>query len=255
MEPAYQIDDVVVRRRRRGNRSVPTAARMRFEAIHAEIRERICLLRYPPGHRLVESELAREFGMSRTPMRRVLQRLEYEGLVESRHGVGTIVTLIDRQALLEIDTLRMKLAEISGEMTLLPCDGDAIGRMRQLAERCRSLGERTGTNAQIDTEKFDTEKFDVEQFGLLSIAVQKEVSRSIGNVPLRDISDRLFFQTSRMWLQLLSRKNWAEEVEAFAGEIGDLIEALELNDLNSLHFVRRNHISMSRLRMQGYFAK
>lgn len=223
---------------------------MRFEAIHAEIRERICLLRYPPGHRLVESELAREFGMSRTPMRRVLQRLEYEGLVESRHGVGTIVTLIDRQALLEIDTLRMKLAEISGEMTLLPCDGDAIGRMRQLAERCRSLGERTGTNAQIDTEKFD-----VEQFGLLSIAVQKEVSRSIGNVPLRDISDRLFFQTSRMWLQLLSRKNWAEEVEAFAGEIGDLIEALELNDLNSLHFVRRNHISMSRLRMQGYFAK
>lgn len=212
---------------------------MRFEAIHAEIRERICLLRYPPGHRLVESELAREFGMSRTPMRRVLQRLEYEGLVESRHGVGTIVTLIDRQALLEIDTLRLKLAEISGEMTLLPCDGDAIGRMRQLAERCRSLG------AQIDIEKF----------GLLSIAVQKEVSRSIGNVPLRDISDRLFFQTSRMWLQLLSRKNWAEEVEAFAGEIGDLIEALELNDLNSLHFVRRNHISMSRLRMQGYFAK
>ena len=68
---------------------------MRFEAIHAEIRERICLLHYPPGHTLRRAELAREFGISRTPIRRVLQRLEYEGLVESRHGIGTIVTLID----------------------------------------------------------------------------------------------------------------------------------------------------------------
>lgn len=216
---------------------------MRFEAIHAEIRERICLLRYPPGHRLVESELAREFGMSRTPIRRILQRLEYEGLVESRHGVGTIVTLVDRQSLQEIDTLRLKLAEISGEMTLLPCDGDAIGRMRHLAKRCRRLGGRSVVKGQIG----------LEEFGLLSIAVQKEVSRSIGNVPLRDISDRLFFQTFRMWLQLLSRTNWPAEVDALSGEINDLIAALELNDLNGLHFVRRNHILMSRSRMKGYF--
>jgi hypothetical protein len=56
-----------------------------------------------------------------------------------------------------------------------------------------------------------------------------------------------------MWLQLLPMMNWPEEVDAFSNEIADLIQAMELNDLSSLHFIRRNHISMSWLRIKGYF--
>ena len=164
--------------------------------------------------------------------------LEYEGLVESRHGIGTIVTLVDRQALTEIDSLRMKLAEISGEMTLLPLE-DGIGRLERLFDRCGELRTRV----------------DLDEFGRINIAVQQEVSRSIGNVPLREVSDRLFFQTSRMWLQLLPRMDWAEEVAAFSSEITDLLQAAEVNDLPSLHFARRNHISINRARMKGYFGK
>ena len=212
---------------------------MRFEAIHAEIRERICLLHYPPGHTLSEAELAREFGISRTPIRRVLQRLEYEGLVESRHGVGTIVTLIEFDELEEIDALRMKLAEIGGELSPLARGPDDVARMRTLLERCRGIRS----------------KVDLEELGRLHIAVQQELSRSIGNRPLRETGDRLFFQTARMWLQLLPRMDWTAEVDAFAGEIADLIRAMELNDLASLHLVRRNHISMSRRRMKGYFGQ
>ena len=70
----------------------PTIARERFERIYGIIRDRICLLDYAPGMRLGEEELAKEFGVSRTPIRRVLSRLETEGLLESRHGVGTFVT-------------------------------------------------------------------------------------------------------------------------------------------------------------------
>jgi len=234
---ADQLEDTINPLVERRQRTLPTPARVRFERIYNEIRDRICLLRYPPGHTLGESELAREFGISRTPMRRVLQRLEYEGLVESRQGIGTIVTLIDLEELLEIDALRMKLAEISGELTPLPRDRADIDRMKQLLERCRMIRSR----------------LDLEEFGRLNIAVQKEISGSIGNLPLRDISDRLFYQTARMWLQLLPLMNWPEEIDSFSNEIADLIRAMELSDLSSLHFVRRNHISMSRLRMKGYF--
>jgi DNA-binding GntR family transcriptional regulator len=234
---ADQLDDMIAPPAERRQRSLATPARVRFEAIYSEIRNRICLLRYPPGHILGESELAREFGISRTPIRRVLQRLEYEGLVESRQGVGTIVTLIDLEELREIDALRMKLAEISGEMTPLPRTPADIDRMKQLEERCRKIRSRV----------------DTEEFGRLNIAVHHELSGSIGNLPLRDISDRLFFQTARMWLRMLPLMNWTEEVDAFSNEIADLIQAMELNDLRSLHFIRRNHISMSRLRMKSYF--
>ncbi|MGH6873750.1 MAG: GntR family transcriptional regulator, partial [Aestuariivirgaceae bacterium] len=45
-----------------------TGARERFERIYGIIRDRICLLEYEPGARLAEEDLAREFGVSRTPI-------------------------------------------------------------------------------------------------------------------------------------------------------------------------------------------
>src|SRR3546814_2838391 len=60
----------------------PSPAQERFARIYHALRDRICLLEYPPGLRLSEEEIAQEFDVSRTPVRRVLARLESEGLVE-----------------------------------------------------------------------------------------------------------------------------------------------------------------------------
>ena len=49
---ADQIDDMINPLVERRQRTLPTAARVRFETIYNEIRDRICLLRYPPGHTL-----------------------------------------------------------------------------------------------------------------------------------------------------------------------------------------------------------
>src|SRR5215212_2740 len=97
-----------------------TGARERFERIYGTIRDRICLLEYEPGMRLGEEELAREFGVSRTPIRRVLSRLETEGLLESRHGVGTFVTTIDFGNLMQVYQFRMELAELIGKLDPIP---------------------------------------------------------------------------------------------------------------------------------------
>ena len=44
---------------------------------------------------LHEGKLAQEFGVSRTPIRQVLQRLAFEGLLETRSGVGTIASPLE----------------------------------------------------------------------------------------------------------------------------------------------------------------
>ena len=75
-----------------------TASKERFQRIHRALRDRICLLEYLPGQQLGEKELAEEFGTSRTPIRRVLGRLEAEGLIERRHGIGTIITEVHPDA-------------------------------------------------------------------------------------------------------------------------------------------------------------
>ncbi|MGH1484160.1 MAG: GntR family transcriptional regulator, partial [Geminicoccales bacterium] len=69
--------------------------RQRAKQIYEELRGRICLLDYEPGAIIKERELANEFGVSRTPLRRVLQKLESDGLVLSKQGHGTVVTEID----------------------------------------------------------------------------------------------------------------------------------------------------------------
>ena len=47
-------------------------------------------------------------GVSRTPIRRVLHKLEFEGLVRIKNGVGTIVTDIDLKTFKETYDLRMR---------------------------------------------------------------------------------------------------------------------------------------------------
>ena len=91
---------------------------------------RICLLDYPPGMRLSEEAMAREFGVSRTPLRRVLGRLETEGLVQSVHGVGTMVTDVDIDELAQVFALRLELAELAGTLDPAAADCGRDGRVR-----------------------------------------------------------------------------------------------------------------------------
>ncbi|MGI3169418.1 GntR family transcriptional regulator [Pseudooceanicola sp. C21-150M6] len=66
-------------------------------AIAAVLRNRICMMQsLTEDIVLHEGALASEFGVSRTPIRQVLQKLAYERLVETRSGVGTIVAPLDR---------------------------------------------------------------------------------------------------------------------------------------------------------------
>lgn len=60
-----------------------------------ELRFRICTTHPDTPMMLHEGKLAQEFGVSRTPIRQVLQRLSFEHLLETRSGVGTVVSTLD----------------------------------------------------------------------------------------------------------------------------------------------------------------
>jgi DNA-binding GntR family transcriptional regulator len=71
------------------------------EDIHALLRERIVKGDIPPGNRLQDVLLAAELGVSRTPVREALLRLEREGLVESDPNRGFFVAQLSRKEVLE----------------------------------------------------------------------------------------------------------------------------------------------------------
>lgn len=72
------------------------ASGSKIDQITDQLRSRICSGQLRGGDVLVEDALAKEFALSRTPIRQVLHRLALEHFVETRTGVGTIVVPEDR---------------------------------------------------------------------------------------------------------------------------------------------------------------
>lgn len=213
-------------------------SRARFERIYRTLRQRICLLDYPPGRRLREEDLAEEFKTSRTPIRRVLARLEDEGLLRSVHGVGTIVTDIHIDDLQQVYQLRVELAELIGKLAPVMPERRTIEEFRELEARGRALAK------QPDAREFA--RLNMEFFHLLMTLTANE--------PLREISERLYYQTTRNWLKTASRlaqyrEMLRNEIRFFQREMADTLAAIETGDLQVVGHVRRAHVAMSFARL------
>ncbi len=212
-----------------------TETRTRAQHIFEELRQRICLLQYPPGHRLRERDLAEEFSISRTPIRTVLQRLEFEGLTYSRQGHGTIVTGLDLQGLKEIYFLRIKLAEIIGASSTTEHIEEVKQQIDVLLERCHASHDH----------------LDLESHGRINIGLHIAIQRLISNRALIAMSDTLFYQTARMWFKILTDNEWGYEIDALIEEMRAIRRYLDAEDLESVGYVRRNHLSMVAKRLDS----
>lgn len=212
------------------------SARDRFERMHDEIRTRICLLDYAPGTRLSEEILAAEFGVSRTPLRRVLARLESEGLLHSVHGVGTFVTDVNIGELAQTYRLRLELAGMIGTLDPVVPSPAILAGFEALSERARALVAAP----------------DPRRFARLNMDYFLAILTLTANEPLQDISERLYFQTTRIWLKSVfaSLIDLRDEVEVFHSEIGDVLRALRIGDVHAAALIHRAHISMSFARMR-----
>jgi DNA-binding GntR family transcriptional regulator len=83
------------------NKAALIAKKPLRDDVHALLRERIVRGDLPPGNRLQDVLLAAELGVSRTPVREALLRLEREGLVESDPNRGFFVAQLSRKEVLE----------------------------------------------------------------------------------------------------------------------------------------------------------
>lgn len=211
-----------------------SAARKRFDALYEKLRSRICLLDYPPGERLSEEVLAAEFGVSRTPLRRVLGKLEAEGLVRSEHGVGTIVTDVDIEEMTQVYQLRMELAELIGTLSPVTPDAETVALFRHMRDRARALKEKPDPRefTRINSDFWDA---------LLTLT---------DNQPLKDISEKLYYQTTRIWIKSIPHMDLVDEVAIFAREAADIYTAVVSGDIRAVGLIRRAHISMSFLRLK-----
>jgi DNA-binding GntR family transcriptional regulator len=83
------------------------------------IRERIANHLIPPGAKLVESELADEFGVSRTRVREVLTELELRGLIRREPNRGAVVARLELNEIFAIYDVREALEGMAARLATL----------------------------------------------------------------------------------------------------------------------------------------
>ena len=88
---------------------------------------------YRPGDRLVESELADRFGVSRTPIREALQRLETQSLL-SRDGRSLIVASLDHNDMAELYMVRSELEALAARLAARHATAEEVRVMRRMLE-------------------------------------------------------------------------------------------------------------------------
>lgn len=93
---------------------------------------------YTPGSRLVESELADRFGVSRTPIREALQRLETQSLL-TRDGRSLIVASLDHSQLSELYVVRGALEGLAARLAARHATPEELAVLRDMLEADRSL--------------------------------------------------------------------------------------------------------------------
>ncbi len=110
--------------------------------------------RYPPGARIVETRVAKEFGTSQAPVREALRDLEALGVVETAPFKGARVRQPSTEELLEAFEVRAILEGHGAVLAMANMDAMAFDRLRELTVEMRSAAEAGDPyrEATADTE-------------------------------------------------------------------------------------------------------
>jgi DNA-binding GntR family transcriptional regulator len=103
------------------------------------LRQAIVLGTLQPNERLVEANLARDFGLGRSAVRTALARLEQDGLVEREPHRGARVRLIDEREAVEILEARSVLEGVAARHAAANATAADVKRLRQILKEMRRL--------------------------------------------------------------------------------------------------------------------
>jgi Transcriptional regulators len=112
------------------------------DAVYSTLRHCIVLGDLAPGERLLSDGLASRLGVSRTPVREALRKLEAEGLVAASPRLGLVVREISEQDLAEIFAIREALEATAARLAAENAAPSELADLRALLEDMETVCRR-----------------------------------------------------------------------------------------------------------------
>ena len=128
------------------------------DVVFNTLRKAILTGELKPGERLMEIHLANRLGVSRTPIREAIRKLELEGLVIMIPRRGAEVAQITEKNLKDVLEVRRALDALCVE---LACDRISAEELEKLREACEEFERATETKDATTIAKADVELHDI----------------------------------------------------------------------------------------------
>ena len=189
------------------------------EALRSAIRNGIL----EPGERLMEVQLAEELGISRTPVREAIRKLEQEGYVIMMPRRGTYVSSVSVNDIKEIFEIRSALESLSTGLAARRIEPDELEKLRALLTEIEGHIQRKDIDKIVET--------DIEFHGLLY-----QVSR---NERLVTIISNLKEQLARFRTLSMSYPGRLQET---LEEHRAMVEAIAANDVEAARDAAERHM-------------
>ncbi|MCP3899744.1 MAG: GntR family transcriptional regulator [Desulfobacteraceae bacterium] len=208
--------------------------------IYNQLHQRIIYLEYKPGQILKEQELAKEFGISRTPIRTVLFRLEWEHLVKILPRTGIQVMELELNTITNVFEARLELESVIGSMAAERFDKSHFNELQGFITICDRL---------VDLK-------DPRALGDLDFKIKHLFYKVAGNPFLTQMSDQLYSLTFRLWffnLLKMYNEDWNQEVLSIREDLVSLCDLLKNATPKIVGKERRNQLLKHLKRIQGQF--
>ncbi len=191
-------------------------------ALYEQLRGAVAGGELPPGSRLSEPDLCRQYEVSRTPIREALVRLEQDGLVERR---GATLFVRDRSADEIIDIYRVRVyleGAIAFDAAHRRSETDLMRLEAAAAEGAKLAGKEDPALLQATNTTF-----------------HQELAAACHNQTLQDLQSRLTAQVAKLPSTTLS---YPGRWKASTGEHLDLVDAIRKQDAELARTIGSSHM-------------
>jgi len=198
------------------------------DMVYQELRSRIIDATFPPGQRLQVDELARQLGVSRTPVNEALNLLAAEGLVRIVPRRGTFVADLTIEDVMETYDVRLALELAAAEKLVHRATPEEIQQLREAA---------AAVTADEDKADIDIDVHVRRNFAFHELFVQLS-----GNRKLLEIYRHLNAPIQTARIHYFRSSHWRQRLGQERDEHRAIIDALQRRDPQSLANAITAHI-------------
>lgn len=207
------------------------------DVVFNTLRQAILTGELKPGERLMEIHLANRLGVSRTPIREAIRKLELEGLVTMIPRRGAEVAQITEKSMKDVLEVRRTLDALSAE---LACERISEEDEKALKEACRKFEEAVKTK-------------DIKMIAKADVAIHDIIAAATGNQRLIQLINNLAEQMYRYRFEYI--KDFSQH-ERIINEHRIIYESIVKKDKEAASEMAKTHIDnqekavIARIRME-----